>query len=240
MFIYPSSSAIVWVILGGRPAPCQTSITIGLQRCGLGNYHAPDSFVITGLKYERIRSRNSSQCFKIKFWLVFEIVTRNWNSKMTDTRLQAELWEAKAEVQRLRERVLLGAPTIHKDLYLVVLVPRWSGQESTVALEEFFASIEGSARIGRWKDLGRIEISTLKLRGRARNSINDATSSMLRVWRGKNSKRRSGKDIKTSTVINVILWNTKQLDRRRTRILHSSLTDAEIWGKRLIVKWRIQ
>ena len=81
----------------------------------------------------------------------------------------------------MRERVLLGAPTIHKDLYLVVLVLRWSGQESTVALEEFFASIEGSARIGRWKDLGRIEISTLKLRGRARNSINDATSSMLRV-----------------------------------------------------------
>jgi hypothetical protein len=71
---------------------------------------------------------------------------------MTDTRLQAELWEAKAEVQRLRERVLLSAPTIHKDLSLVALVPRWSGQELTVTLEEFFARIEGSARTGRWED----------------------------------------------------------------------------------------
>jgi hypothetical protein len=37
--------------------------------------------------------------------------------------LQAELLEAKAEVNRLRERMSLGVPTVHKDLSLVALVP---------------------------------------------------------------------------------------------------------------------
>jgi hypothetical protein len=52
--------------------------------------------------------------------------------------LQAELLEAKTEVHRLRERMLLGVATAHKDLSLVALVPKWSGQESSVSLEEFF------------------------------------------------------------------------------------------------------
>jgi hypothetical protein len=85
---------------------------------------------------------------------------------MTD-RLQAELIEAKAEVQRLRKRMSLGVPTVHKDLSLVALVPKWAGQESTVTLQEFFSSIEGSARMGRWKDADRIEIAVLKLAGSA-------------------------------------------------------------------------
>jgi hypothetical protein len=63
--------------------------------------------------------------------------------------LQAELLETKAEVHQLRERMSLGVPTVHRDLSLVALVPKWSGQESTVSLEEFFFCFEGSARISR-------------------------------------------------------------------------------------------
>jgi hypothetical protein len=70
---------------------------------------------------------------------------------MTDVRLQAELEESKAEIQRLREHMPMGTPTAHKDLSLISLVPKWSGLESAVPLKEFFASIEGSAQIGRWK-----------------------------------------------------------------------------------------
>jgi hypothetical protein len=62
----------------------------------------------------------------------------------------------------------LDVPTIHKDLSLVALVPKWSGQESSVSLDEFFASIEGSARIGRWEDPDRIKIEVLKRAGSAR------------------------------------------------------------------------
>ena len=54
-------------------------------------------------------------------------------------------------------------PTVHKDLSLIALVPKWSGWESTVTLEEFFSSIEASARTGRWEEKDQVEIATLKL-----------------------------------------------------------------------------
>jgi hypothetical protein len=46
---------------------------------------------------------------------------------MADERLQRELKETIAELQHLRERVPEGDPTIHKDLSLISLVPKWSG-----------------------------------------------------------------------------------------------------------------
>ena len=57
---------------------------------------------------------------------------------MTDARLQAELAESKNEIQRLRERLSMDTPTVHKDLSLISLVQKWSGLESAVPLEEFF------------------------------------------------------------------------------------------------------
>ena len=69
---------------------------------------------------------------------------------MADALLQAELEESKQEIRRLWERLSLGTPTIHKDLSLVSLVPKWSGTETAVPRNEFFASIDGAAQIGRW------------------------------------------------------------------------------------------
>jgi len=46
---------------------------------------------------------------------------------MAEARLQAELVETKAELQRLRDRVSIGTPTVHKDLSLISLVPKWPG-----------------------------------------------------------------------------------------------------------------
>jgi hypothetical protein len=54
---------------------------------------------------------------------------------MADARLKAELVETKAELQRLRERVSAGTPTVHKDLSLISLVPKWSGLENGIPLE---------------------------------------------------------------------------------------------------------
>jgi hypothetical protein len=59
--------------------------------------------------------------------------------------------------------MLAGTPTVHKDLSLIALVPKWSGSESTVALQEFFSNIEASARIGRWEEKNQLEIAALKL-----------------------------------------------------------------------------
>jgi len=64
-----------------------------------------------------------------------------------EARLKLELSEAQLEIQRLRERLSTIPPTAHKHLSLVSLVPKWSGAESGISLEEFFSSIEGSAKI---------------------------------------------------------------------------------------------
>ena len=49
---------------------------------------------------------------------------------MADAHLQADLEESKQEIRRLRERLYLGTPTVHKDLSLVSLVPKWSGAQT--------------------------------------------------------------------------------------------------------------
>jgi len=72
---------------------------------------------------------------------------------MAEARINAELVENKAELQRLRDRVSIEIPTVHKDLSLISLVPKWSGSETAVCLEEFFSRIEGSARVGNWETL---------------------------------------------------------------------------------------
>jgi len=70
---------------------------------------------------------------------------------MADARLRAELAEAKAEFQRLKDRMPVGTPTVHKDLSLITLVPKWTGTDAAVTLEEFIFSIESSILIGRWE-----------------------------------------------------------------------------------------
>ena len=78
---------------------------------------------------------------------------------------QQELEESKSEIQRLRERMSLGTPTVHKDLSLISLIPRWSGSDSTNYLEEFISTLEASARIGRWEPKDMVEIAAFKLEG---------------------------------------------------------------------------
>ena len=87
---------------------------------------------------------------------------------MQEPSLQAQLLESKAEITRLRERLSIGTPTVHKDLSLISLVPKWSGSDSAVSLEEFVESIESAARIGRWDSADCMQIAALKLSDSAR------------------------------------------------------------------------
>jgi hypothetical protein len=87
---------------------------------------------------------------------------------MAHVQLQQELEESKAEIQRLRERMSLGTPTVHKNLSLISLIPKWSGSDSTNSLEEFISTLEASARIDRWEPKDTVEIAVLKLEGSAK------------------------------------------------------------------------
>ena len=48
-----------------------------------------------------------------------------------------DLEEFKAEMARLKQRISPDVPTVHKDLSLISLVPKWSGAENSVPLDEF-------------------------------------------------------------------------------------------------------
>ena len=82
--------------------------------------------------------------------------------------LQQELAESKAEILRLKEQMSLGTPTVPKDMSLISLIPKWSGSETAVPLEEFFSSLEGAARIGRWQESDKLQVAILKLTDSAR------------------------------------------------------------------------
>jgi hypothetical protein len=57
----------------------------------------------------------------------------------------------------------MAMPTVHKDLSLISLIPKWSGAETATPLEEFLSSIEGAARIGWWDDMVRLQVAVLWL-----------------------------------------------------------------------------
>jgi hypothetical protein len=85
---------------------------------------------------------------------------------MAHAQLQREVDESMLEIQRLR--MSLGALTVHKDLSLILLIPKWSGVESSNCLVEFISTLVDSARIGRWDAKDTLEIASLKLEGSAR------------------------------------------------------------------------
>jgi hypothetical protein len=146
---------------------------------------------------------------------------------MTD-RFQAELIEMKADVQTLKECMSLGDSTVHKDLSLVALVPKLSGQESTVTLEEFFSSIEGSARIGKWEDTDQIEVAVFKLAGSARTFYQGCSELHADCLTWQKFEEYSGTGIKTSIRTNTILCDSQRLDKQRMKTLYSLQIDVEL------------
>jgi len=61
---------------------------------------------------------------------------------MAYAQLQKEVEESEFEIQRLRERMPLGAPRIHKELSPIALIPKWPGSEPTNHLEKFTLTLE--------------------------------------------------------------------------------------------------
>jgi len=81
---------------------------------------------------------------------------------MADLRLRAEIEESKSELARLRQRMSLDVPTVHKDFSLISLISKWSGAETSVSLEEFLSSIE-RASIGRLDVSDRFQVAMRRL-----------------------------------------------------------------------------
>jgi len=65
--------------------------------------------------------------------------------------------------------------SVHKDLSLISLVPKWSGGENAIPPEEFLASIECAALLGKWKVRDCMNIAVLRLADPAKTFYNACT-----------------------------------------------------------------
>jgi len=72
------------------------------------------------------------------------LVTLEYNLAMAAAKLRQEIAESRAEIEKLRKQMSSGMHTVHKDLSLISLVPKWSGAENATPLE-FLASIDRAA-----------------------------------------------------------------------------------------------
>ena len=91
---------------------------------------------------------------------------------MAEAHMRAELAETKAGLQRLKELISAGTPTIHKDLSLISLILKWSGSETGIPLEEFLSSMESSGRIVLWQDADKLDIEIFWLSDVAKQFYN--------------------------------------------------------------------
>ena len=55
---------------------------------------------------------------------------------------------------------------------LVSLIPKWSGTDKAIPLQEFFEAIDGSAKLGNWTDTDKIQVAVLRLTDVAKSFFN--------------------------------------------------------------------
>jgi hypothetical protein len=96
---------------------------------------------------------------------------------------------------------------------LTALIPKWTGSDPAVTLEDFFISVEAAARIRHWQDSDKREIAALKLSGSAKAFYKlctelheeDATWQIF-----KNTFRRKYDDVHTDQYYFTRLQTTRQ------------------------------
>ena len=82
---------------------------------------------------------------------------------MAESKLRVDLEEFNAEIARLTQRLSPDIPTVQKDFSLVSLVPKWSGAENSVPLDECLSSIERASTIGCWDEADCLQVAILRL-----------------------------------------------------------------------------
>ena len=131
----------------------------------------------------------------------------------TEARLKLELSEAQNEIQRLKDRLATFPTTVNKDFSLISLIPKWSGTESAVSLEQYFSSIEGAARVGHWLQADCLQVAVLKLVDNARTFYNSCPELHGEnvTWQNFKAIFREGfKDIRTEQFHYMPLQMTRQ------------------------------
>jgi hypothetical protein len=87
---------------------------------------------------------------------------------MAEAQLRQQIESLQAELGNLRTQVVPGRQIVAKDLSLVSQIPKWTGTQRSISLEEFLEVIENTAVVGNWSDADKLQIAILKLEESAR------------------------------------------------------------------------
>jgi hypothetical protein len=102
-------------------------------------------------------------------------------------------------------------------LSLVSLIPKWSGTEKSVSVEEFLESVESSARIGCWSDLDKIQISILKISEVAKAFYSSSPELHNADISWENFKAKFCTDLETLEMISIILCDFRVRSRKEEK-----------------------
>jgi hypothetical protein len=151
-----------------------------------------------------VRSENyhAQIWFRNNNWEIQNLhMARTCSFKIAEPCLQQEHAESKLEIQRLRESLSLGTPTVHKDMSLIFLIPKWPESETADPLEEFISSLEAAARVGRWQESDTLEVALLKITDSAKLFYNGCPELHTKdtTWQAfKSAFRERFKDARTA------------------------------------------
>jgi hypothetical protein len=83
--------------------------------------------------------------------------------------LAQQLSKLQLEVQNLQAQ-LQAKSLVTKDVSVVSLVPKWTGTDKGIPLNEFLEAVERAAWIGNWSDKDKVQVVILRLHENARVS----------------------------------------------------------------------
>jgi hypothetical protein len=75
--------------------------------------------------------------------------------------LAQQLSKLQLEVQNLRAQMQMS-PAV-RDMSVISLVPRWSGTEKGISLNEFLEAVKRTAWLGNWLDKDKVQVAILRL-----------------------------------------------------------------------------
>jgi hypothetical protein len=84
---------------------------------------------------------------------------------MAEAQLVQQIESLKAEITNLNRQIRpnVATPTVAKYLSLVSFIPKWTGTEKSLHVNEFFETIESTANLGNWSEKDKIQIAVLRL-----------------------------------------------------------------------------
>jgi hypothetical protein len=84
---------------------------------------------------------------------------------MAEAQLVQQIESLKAELVNLKRQLQpnVATPTVAKDLSLVSFIPKWTGTDKSLQVNEFFQTVESTANIGNWSEKDKIQITILRL-----------------------------------------------------------------------------